>query len=264
MRQTWREVNAYLGRYLTPAVRVLLIANVLVFIIQVLMVLVPDGMERFVLFFGQVPLFVVKRLFVWQFVTYMFLHGSFFHLLFNMLLLWFLGPRLEYRWGSARFLKFYFIVGIGSGLFHFVLAWLTQRPEVALIGASGALYGILLAWALYWPNDRLLLYGIFPVQVKFLVIVLALFAFFSSAGGGGGDISHITHLGGLVVALLYLKGGDWMRRLGGGRGGRGGGRPEAESSRSTPPGIPIFTRQVGRERLGDSRTARNAARHSHR
>jgi len=217
MRNIWRETNAFLGRFLTPAVRLLLIVNVMVFILFVLLTPFSSRANALFLLLMQTPDWVIHRRFVWQVFTYMFLHADFVHLLFNMLILWFFGPRLEYRWGSSRFLTFYVVVGVGSGLFHLFLASATGKGATSLLGASGALYGLLMAWALFWPTDNVYLYGIFRIQIKYLVILVAVISFMGSTGGADkGGISHITHLGGLVVALIYLKGQDLLRRRRGG------------------------------------------------
>lgn len=215
MRDMWREINTFLGRWLTPAVRAILLTNVAVFLLYMLLApLFPDSIGRLFVFLMQTPTLVLRGC-VWQLATYMFMHANFMHLLFNMLILWFFAPRLEYRWGSAKFLRFYLIVGIGAGLFHFGLSLLTGRGNTPLLGASGAMYGIMLAYALYWPNDTVLLYFVVPVKIKYLMIVVGVFTFMASTTASGvGGISHITHLGGLAVALVYLMGGRWFGRGG--------------------------------------------------
>ncbi|MCD6386552.1 rhomboid family intramembrane serine protease [Candidatus Sumerlaeota bacterium] len=214
-RNLWSELNFFLSRYLTPAVKYILLANTVVFLVQVFVIrlLGFKVTEGFFYLFAETPQRAIFQFMVWQFVTYMFIHGNVFHFLFNMIILWFFAPRLEVRWGTLGFVKFYFIVGIGAGLIHALVSIMTGRPLEGIIGASGALYGILLAYALYWPDDIVLVWGIIPVKVKVLVIVMGLFAFLGSVESAQTGISHITHLGGLIVAFLYLKGPDIWRRL---------------------------------------------------
>ncbi len=140
---------------------------------------------------------------IWQPITYMFIHGSFFHILINMFVLWMFGSEMETIWGRQAFLKYYFITGVGSGL-----VWLVfnlGNPYTVLIGASGAIYGILLAYGLMFPNREILLYFLFPIKVKYFVILLGALAFFSSMNTVGSNISHLTHLSGMVIGYLYLK-----------------------------------------------------------
>ena len=222
MRNAWREVNFFLSRFLSPAVRVILIANVIVFLVFTLVTLFSTRAMVGFLLLAQTPSLAVGHAFLWQFVTYMFLHAKLFHLLGNMLVLWFFAPRLEYRWGTAAFLRFYFVVGVGGGLFHAAAAYLSANPDSPMLGASGAMYGIMLAYALYWPDDVVLLYFAFPIKIKYLMIFIGVFTFFASisgevAGAGGSHISHVTHLGGLIVAFLYLKAGTWFGQVGRGR-----------------------------------------------
>jgi len=184
-----------LGFSLTPWVKRLLIANVVVFFLSV--VIGPDLVNRW---FAFAPSAVLTR--PWGAVTYMFLHGGFGHLFWNMLILFFFGPPLESRWGSQEFLKYYFICGLGGVAlsFLFVPNW--------IIGASAALYGLMLAFALNWPNAPIYIWGIFPVKAKWLVAFLFVVSLFSAFGGSGGGIAHFAHLGGLAAGFLYLK-SDW-------------------------------------------------------
>ena len=144
---------------------------------------------------------------VWQLVTYMFLHAEILHLFFNMLTLFMFGNDLERYWGTERFLKYYFITGIGAG----VCSWLVAMDSAAAtIGASGAIYGLLLAYGLLYPNRIIFLNFLIPVKVKYLVLLMGAIAFFSSLTGRESGISHIAHLGGMLVGLIFLKGKDWL------------------------------------------------------
>ena len=157
--------------------------------------------------FGLRPADVFGSFKVWQIVTYMFLHGGIFHILFNMLALWMFGAELERIWGTRYFLKFYFVTGIGAGVVTVILSLLPfggQLQYVNIIGASGAIYGLLLAFAMYFP-DRPILLVVFPVPAKVAVTILGAIALFSSLSESGG-VANATHLSGLVVAYFFLKG----------------------------------------------------------
>jgi len=191
---------------LTPAIKVLIATNVAAF----LLALVAPAIT---LLLGLRPADVVERSYLWQPVTYMFLHGGIFHILFNMLALWMFGVELERMWGSRYFTKFYFVAGGGAALTTLILS-LTPLPFAdrfyysLTIGASGAVYGVLLAYALYFPHRPIYLYFVFPIPAKYFVLIIGAISLLSSMGASGGGIAHTTHLGGLVAAYLYLKGGS--------------------------------------------------------
>ena len=189
---------------LTPAIKAIVAANVAAFLISLV---VP----AITLSFGLRPADVVGKLQIWQLVTYMFLHGGIFHLLFNMLALWMFGVELERMWGSRFFTKYYFVTGVGAAMTTLILSFTPlpfgdQLYYSLTIGASGAVYGVLLAYALYFPNRPIYLYFVFPIPAKYFVMIIGAISLLSSTGGGGG-IAHTTHLGGLVAGYLYLKGG---------------------------------------------------------
>jgi len=174
---------------MTPWVRRLLSINVLAFLFTAAS---PGLISQFVL----VPALILDR--PWTLLTYQFLHGSFFHLLFNMIGLFFFGPRLEARIGSGHFLRLYLLSGIGGA----VLSVLT--PHAAIVGASGAVFGVLLGFARYWPRERIYIWGVLPVESRILVIVLAALAIWGGFRGGG-NVAHFAHLGGFVGGWIYLK-----------------------------------------------------------
>ncbi|OFV91686.1 MAG: hypothetical protein A3G76_12930 [Acidobacteria bacterium RIFCSPLOWO2_12_FULL_65_11] len=161
--------------------------------------------------FGLRPAAVIGDLFVWQLVTYMFLHGGMFHILFNMLFLWMLGTELERVWGTRYFLKFYFVTGIGAGILTVLVSLLpfalgAQIYSAVTIGASGAIYGLLMAYALYFPNRPMYLFPFpVPMPAKVFVLIVGAIAFYASLAGGGG-VANATHLGGLLVGYIYLRG----------------------------------------------------------
>src|SRR5947208_13513482 len=186
---------------LSTAMKALIAANVAIFVAQVFFPIVTELL-------GLHPRDVV-RFSLWQPATYMFLHGGGFHIVFNMLALWMFGTELERIWGTRYFLKFYFVTGIGAGaltvlfsLLPFEFAQGIQRSNV--IGASGAIYGLLLAYALYFPARPIYMYFVFPIPAKVFVAIMGAIAFFSSLSDPGG-VANATHLGGLVVAYLFLK-----------------------------------------------------------
>jgi membrane associated rhomboid family serine protease len=141
----------------------------------------------------------------WRWVTYMFLHGDTGHILFNMLALYFFGPRVEARIGGARFLQLYFISGLVAPLVSLFLS-----PNAALVGASGAIFGVTLAYARYWPTDRILIWGIVPVEARTLVILYTAYSLVAGfTGRFGAGIAHFAHLGGFLGGWLYLV---WLER----------------------------------------------------
>jgi len=191
-----------LGSSLPPGVRWLLIANVW------LLSLVCRWSGLGALFFplALTPYLVVHEFKIWQLVTYLFLHDptSPWHILFNMLGLWWAGTAIEQTWGTRKFLKFYFICGIGAGLCVILAALLFNGMESPVIGASGAIYGLLLAFALLFP-DQIVIFIFFPIKAKYLVMILAGVALFSSITDHSSGVSYAAHLGGLAIGLAYLR-----------------------------------------------------------
>ena len=190
---------------ISTALKGLIGANVAMFL-AMLVLPEPATVEAL----GLVPRFFLTRLWIWQPVTYMFLHGGLSHILFNMLALWMFGAELERIWGTRYFLKFYFVTGAGAGVLTVLFSLLPfgfsqQLFGAAIIGASGAIYGLLLAYALYFPDRPIYMYLVFPIPAKYFVLIMGVLAFYSSVSGGNGGIANATHLGGLLVAYLYLK-----------------------------------------------------------
>ncbi len=134
----------------------------------------------------------------WTLVTYMFLHGGTFHLLFNMLGLFFFGPRLEIEMGRRDFLYLYFFSGISGALLSFI------TPFAAIIGASGAVYGVFLAFARFWPRENIMIWGIIPIEARYLVVIMTALSVFGGFSGGG-NIAHFAHLGGFLGGYLFLR-----------------------------------------------------------
>ncbi len=194
-RQSWGATG---GGILPPVIKALLISNAAVFLLSYF---AYPFMTRF---FGLVPIAVWSQFRVWQLATYMFLHGGIWHILFNMFVLWMFGSDLERTWGSREFLKYYMICGIGAGIFNVLFQ---PTSTIPIIGASGAIYGVLVAFALLFPNRTVFIYFLFPIKVKYLVIILVAVEFISSLGSSsGGGVAHLAHLGGAVVGFIYIKG----------------------------------------------------------
>jgi membrane associated rhomboid family serine protease len=187
---------------ISTALKALIGANVALFVAQLIFPAITDLL-------GLHPAFVVHYGWIWQLATYMFLHGGVFHILFNMLALWMFGAELERMWGTRYFLKFYFVTGIGAGILTVLFSLLpfgfAQQLQFAnVIGASGAIYGLLLAYAMYFP-ERPILMIVFWVPAKYCVAIMGGIALLSSLGETGG-VANVTHLGGLIVGYLFLKG----------------------------------------------------------
>jgi len=179
---------------ITPWVLRLIIANVAVFLATMAS---PELFRALML----VPALALTR--PWTLVTYMFLHGGIGHILFNMLGLYFFGPRLEERLGGRHFLGLYFASGISGALLSFL------TPNSAIVGASGAVFGIFLASAIYWPRERVYIWGILPVESRVLVAVMTILALYGGFSGSSGGIAHFAHLGGFAGGYLYLKWASW-------------------------------------------------------
>jgi len=188
---------------ITPVVKYLVIINSGIFLIQLLL------RPQWSVLLGLAPALFWQG-YVWQPVTYMFLHGGVFHLLFNMLVLWIFGSTLESTWGRRRFLEFYFICGIGAGLLNAVV---TPGSLVPTIGASGAIYGLLLAFGVLFPQQLIYIWGIFPVKAKYFVIGVGILEFLAAMSAAQSRIAHFAHLGGMLFGLVYMKWSDWQRSV---------------------------------------------------
>ena len=196
---------------ISTALKAIIGLNVLMFVVQLMLPITTE-------LFGLHPAWIVHArstgapehsLWVWQVATYMFLHGGIFHIVFNMLALWMFGAELERMWGTRYFLKFYLATGIGAGVLTVLFSLLPfgfarQLQYANVIGASGAIYGLLLAYALYFPDRPIYMYFVFPIPAKIFVAIMGGIAFLSSLSEAGG-IANATHLGGLLVGYIFLK-----------------------------------------------------------
>jgi len=179
---------------MTQWVTRLMIANCIVFVLTLARPLVLNS-------FAYVPALILER--PWTLITYMFLHGGFGHIAFNMLGLMFFGPRLEVFLGGGRFLWLYFISGLVAALVSTVLS-----PHSPIIGASGAVYGVFLGFALYWPREVIRIWGVFPVEARWMVVLMTAISLLGGLGALAGNIAHFAHLGGFLGAYAYLR---WLR-----------------------------------------------------
>jgi rhomboid family protein len=197
---------------MSPVVKWLIIANVAVFVATALTSSVagPLTTERFFGPFALVPHDVVERGWFWQLATYAFLHQGTFHILFNMLSLWMFGTDLELSWGSRFFARYYAVTGIGAGVVTVLVSLLPFGFTVpmyygSVVGASGAIFGVLLAYGLYFPDRQIYLYFLFPIPAKYFVMIFGAISLLASLESAGSNVAHFTHLGGLIVGYLYLK-----------------------------------------------------------
>jgi membrane associated rhomboid family serine protease len=219
-----------IGEYFPRAIKTLCIACVAMFLVQELSRLLvgPEGWNFWILWFGLVPISVVKG-FIWQPFTYLFLHDGILHILLNLLFLAMFGADLEHSWGSKRFYTYFFVCGVGAGLITVAVKMLLDphglgSALVPTIGCSGAIYGILLANAILLPQRRVWMFPLpVTVSMRVFVIVMGAIEFFGTIGSTGDTVSHVCHLGGMVAGYLYLRRGsflyssrnyfsDWKRR----------------------------------------------------
>ena len=194
---------AYKPQLFTDAIKILVSVNFGIYILQS----VSGKEDVFFRLFGLVPSTFISDLMLWQPFTYLFFHAPFYssvgisHILLNMLGLWVFGRELEEAWGKTKFLRYYFTTGIGSGLITYFFQISSDNP---VIGASGAVYGILLAYGISYPNRMLYIWGLIPVRSMWLVIIMGSIAFFGLLGNADG-ISHVTHISGMLIGYVLLK-----------------------------------------------------------
>ncbi|HEV8335665.1 MAG TPA: rhomboid family intramembrane serine protease [Candidatus Polarisedimenticolia bacterium] len=203
-----------IGGTMTPAVRALIIVNTAIFVFEGLMRLANFGGldEIFRSFFALQPSLVYGRGYLWQLVTYLFLHGDLSHILINMFMLWMFGVEMERMWGAPRFLRYYFLTGVGAGVVTCFFS-----PESRTIGASGAIFGVMLAYGMTFPDRQILFWFFFPMKAKHFVLLLAGIELWVSSSFVSDGIGHFAHLGGMLFGYLYLKRAwrlkDWISEL---------------------------------------------------
>jgi membrane associated rhomboid family serine protease len=214
-----RRYNFDWRGFITPGVKLLVLICSGVFLVQTLLqVGVSRDFEYHYVkqIFGLIPHALTHGLRIWQPFTYIFLHGDLLHLLLNMLFLWMFGRELELVWGKRRFLNYFFICGVGAGLIEVLVktiidSFTHQANLFPTIGASGAIYGILMANAVMFPDRRIWLFPL-PVTIPMrpYVAVMGAIEFFATLGSGGDGVAHICHLGGMLVGYLYLRRGSFL------------------------------------------------------
>ncbi len=204
---------------MTPWVLRLIVANVAVFFVTASMPILMRALAF-------VPALILQR--PWTILTYMFVHAGIWHLAFNMIGLFFFGPRLEARLGGRRFAILYFLSGLMGGLLSLT------TPFAAIVGASGAVFGVLYGFAHYWPHERIYIWGVLPVPARGMVLGLAGISLYLGFTGGGGNVAHFAHLGGFVGGWGYLK---WIET-----------RKKAFKKKATPQGPSTLEKVSGKAR----------------
>jgi membrane associated rhomboid family serine protease len=200
----YRSADFFSSGYFPDGVKWLLITNVAVFVLSYL----AAGTNFLADIFPWLalrPYYVIHRLAVWQLGTYLFLHGGIWHLLVNMFTLWMFGITLEKEWGTRRFLKYYFICGIGAGLCDVIVNALLGNWNTSTIGASGAIYGLLLAFGVLYPDTTILFSFLFPIKAKYFVMIYGAIELLAALGTRNSGVSNVAHLGGMAFGFLYLK-----------------------------------------------------------
>lgn len=195
-------MNSMGNTSITNSVKTLLIATIVVYIFQIL----PFPGNLLVQFGSLVPNQTFGDFQLWRLFSYMFLHDTSlpFHILFNMLMLWMFGVEVEQLWGARRFMIFYLICGAGSGFFSIFHLFNPALSTTPVIGASGAVLGVMTMYAYYFPQRQVLLFFVLPINIRVVVLGAALVSLFGSIAPHG-IISHLTHLGGILVAICYIK-----------------------------------------------------------
>ncbi len=187
---------AFSGFQLTPTVKYLLIANVAIFFLQQI---IPNVLEQWGAF--NTPL-AVNQLQIWRFVTYMFLHGGVSHVLFNMLGLWMFGTQIEALWGQRTFTLYYFVCGIGGAILYGLFGLLGIGGGW-MLGASGAIMGLLLAYGMTYPDNLIFIMGILPIKAKYMVILYGMMDLLSIPKNDG--VANLAHLGGLLAGFIFIQ-----------------------------------------------------------
>ena len=214
------------GRMMTPGVKVLIIANVAVFALQTFFGGGLTGrVGPLVGWLSFIPHQAIFEFQIWRFATYMFLHGDFWHIGFNMFALWMFGTQVEARWGRRNFLIYFFVCGLGGAIVYGIFNLFGMETFIPMFGASGAVMGVLLAYGMTFPNSIILFMFIIPMKAKYFVILLALIDLWSIPGGG--SIAHLAHLGGMLAGFIFLRLtipslGAGIGLSGSGQGGLGG------------------------------------------
>lgn len=201
----YRSPSSLFNWSFPTGVKWLVIASVAFFVIDFFASRILGADLHDSLLLALIPIAVVHGM-VWQLFTYLFVHSltSFWHITFNMLALWMFGAPIEETWGTRRFLQYYFLCGVGAGICVVLVNMLFGNPYSATIGASGAIYGLLLAFGMMFPNQTVLMSFLFPIKAKYMVMIFGVIAFMSSFQTGS-TVSNLAHLGGMIFGFVYMK-----------------------------------------------------------
>lgn len=200
----YRSTSFFSSGYFPDGVKWLLITNTGIFLLTFLLARDEAFLRHLFGWLALSPYQVLHNFRIWQLGTYLFLHGGIWHLLVNMFTLWMFGVTLEKDWGTRRFLKYYFICGVGAGLCDVLINALLGRWGTSTIGASGAIYGLLLAFGVMYPDSTVLFSFLFPIKAKYFVMIYGAIELLSAMGVNTG-VSNIAHLGGMAFGFAYLK-----------------------------------------------------------
>jgi membrane associated rhomboid family serine protease len=195
--------SSFFNSYFPAGVKWLIVSNVAMFL---LIALFGRWIGDDIRLLALAPVTVVFHLTLWQLFTYLFIHSGISHLLFNMLALWMFGVPLEQTWGTRKFLKYYFLCGIGAGLCVVAINGALGHWGTRTVGASGAIYGLLLAFGVLFPNQTVLMGFLFPIKAKYMVMIYGAVELFLAFSVNDDGISNIAHLGGMIFGYVYLKG----------------------------------------------------------
>jgi membrane associated rhomboid family serine protease len=201
-------VNPYIPSNRFPVgLKWLLIVNTAIFVVSIL---AEHQIAPLFDNFALVPAQVIRSFAIWQLVTYMFIHVGFMHILWNMLALWMFGAQLERLWGTPKFLRFYFSCGILAALTVIACAYVFSGTTVRTVGSSGAIYGILVAYGVIFPDQTILFGFLIPMKSKYFVMIIGgivfLQSYMATVGGKASSVAVVAHLGGLVAGYLLLRG----------------------------------------------------------
>jgi membrane associated rhomboid family serine protease len=192
-------------QFFPPVIKYLLISNIGMFILTGFLGLFRIGGVSLLGFLGEIlPLYPVNDGFqIWQLFTYMFVHGGLMHLLFNMFALWMFGMELENYWGWKKFLVYYLACGVGAGLSNLFIGPLFA-PAAPTVGASGAIYGVLIAFGMMFPDRPIFVYFLLPIRARYFVMLYIILEVYSGVTGTSDGVAHFAHLGGAAVGFVYL------------------------------------------------------------
>lgn len=208
MKEFLRETNDFFAGYMAPVTRKIFYANVLVFLFMFLVFLLAGNsfltslVDRI---FILRPSQAVFQGHIWQFFTYMFAHGDAFHLLMNMLVLFFFGSLVENQLGSQRFFWFVILSGFAGAVAHTVYFLIAGAPQMGLLGFSGATFAILMAAAIWFPRTKVLFMFLIPVPLRLLVAIIGFFTFVGLLGASGNGVSHLAHAAGFLMGFFFVK-----------------------------------------------------------